>query len=363
MALSGNKGEWSEVYTFLKLLADGKLDGADENLNKLEGIFYPLIKIIREEAGQDLYEYRINGNIKIYNGNDNSLVLEIPKSDFIENAITLFRKIKHSEGRSFSVSETEDFLRRIKVQSLTENRTGKSDIKLVVHDLRTGHNPKLGFSIKSMIGQKSTLFNPGDTTNFIFKIISNNFSDNDMNEINLIEESPKIQKRIERIRTKGGDIEFSMISSESFMLNLKLIDSLLPKILAQMLLYKYEFGINNTNELIEKIKTDNPLEFNLQEGHPFYEYKIRNLLTDIALGMTPSHVWKGEYDATGGIIFVKDDGNLLCYHIYNRNEFQDYLIKNTKFEQASTSRYNFGKIYKENNNYYIKLNLQIRFTN
>ena len=30
--LKGNKGEWSEIYVFLKLLADGKLYSADENL-------------------------------------------------------------------------------------------------------------------------------------------------------------------------------------------------------------------------------------------------------------------------------------------------------------------------------------------
>jgi HpaII restriction endonuclease. len=34
MKLRGNKGEWSEIYTFLKLLADGKLYAADENLTR-----------------------------------------------------------------------------------------------------------------------------------------------------------------------------------------------------------------------------------------------------------------------------------------------------------------------------------------
>ncbi|MBE6786434.1 MAG: HpaII family restriction endonuclease, partial [Ruminococcaceae bacterium] len=38
-----------------------------------------------------------------------------------------------------------------------------------------------------------------------------------------------------------------------------------------------------------------------------------------------------------------------------------YLVNNTKFETASTSRHQFGDIYKENGKYYIKLNLQVRF--
>jgi hypothetical protein len=46
--LSGNKGEWAEVYTLVKLLADGKLYAADEELEKLEDVFYPVLKIIRD---------------------------------------------------------------------------------------------------------------------------------------------------------------------------------------------------------------------------------------------------------------------------------------------------------------------------
>jgi len=30
-----NKGEWSEVYVFLKLLAEGKLYAADKDLNRM----------------------------------------------------------------------------------------------------------------------------------------------------------------------------------------------------------------------------------------------------------------------------------------------------------------------------------------
>ena len=45
--IKGNKGEWSEFYTFIKLLADKQLNGADENLQKVADIFYPILKIIR----------------------------------------------------------------------------------------------------------------------------------------------------------------------------------------------------------------------------------------------------------------------------------------------------------------------------
>ena len=44
-----NKGEWSEFYVLLKLLADGKIFNADKNVRKMSNIFFPIIKIIREE--------------------------------------------------------------------------------------------------------------------------------------------------------------------------------------------------------------------------------------------------------------------------------------------------------------------------
>ena len=45
--LRGNKGEWSEPYALLKLLADGKLYLGGENFEKVKGIFYPIIKVLR----------------------------------------------------------------------------------------------------------------------------------------------------------------------------------------------------------------------------------------------------------------------------------------------------------------------------
>ena len=48
--LTGNKGEWSEIYVFLKLLADGRLNAADANLNAIPNVYYPIIKILRQEA-------------------------------------------------------------------------------------------------------------------------------------------------------------------------------------------------------------------------------------------------------------------------------------------------------------------------
>lgn len=358
MPLTGNKGEWSEIYVFLKLLADGRLNAADANLNAIPNVYYPIIKILRYENHINR-EYRINGNIRIFDENDNEL-LNLPIADFVNRSKQLFSKLRNSEGRSFAFEDIEVFLNSIDIHSLTALRTDKSDIKVVVHDLNTGMQPKLGFSIKSMIGGNSTLFNPGNTTNFIYEIIGN--GELNIDEINEIETSPKITNRISEIRTRGFDVKFRNIQSETLHLNLQLIDSDLPQIIAELLLLKYSnYGNNLLASLMGQLTINNPLNFDLSQGHPFYEYKVKNFLTDSALGMTPSRIWTGQYDATGGMIIVKENGELVCYHIYNRNEFQNYLLNNTRLEQASTSRYNFGDLYTEDEKIFIKLNLQVRF--
>lgn len=358
--LTGNKGEWSEIYVFLKLLADGRLNAADANLNAIPNVYYPIIKILRQE-NKILREYRINGNIKIIDGSNDVEILNLPIAEFITRSQQLFLELRNAEGSSNEFAEIESFLHSIDINSLTALKTDKADIKVVVHDLNTGMQPKLGFSIKSMLGGDSTLFNPGNTTNFIYEIVGNGSLN--INEINSIETKPKIANRISEIRTKGFDVVFRKIQSDTLHLNLQLIDSDLPQILAELLLLKYSTpGVALLSSVVARLIQNNPLNFNLSQGHPFYEYKIKNFLTDSALGMTPATKWTGLYDATGGIIIVKENGELVCYHIYNRNEFQNYLLNNTRLEQASTSRYNFGDLYEENGKIFLKLNLQVRFT-
>lgn len=114
-------------------------------------------------------------------------------------------------------------------------------------------------------------------------------------------------------------------------------------------------------QLVESIEKANPLNFNQEFNHEFYSYKTKRFLTDIALGMMPATVWTGQYDATGGYLVVKEDGDILCYHIYNKNDFENYLLNNTRLETASSNRHDFGSIYEEDGEFFFKLNLQIRF--
>ena len=79
--------------------------------------------------------------------------------------------------------------------------------------------------------------------------------------------------------------------------------------------------------------------------------------------MSPTKECKGRYDANGGYLVVKKDGDIVCYHFYNCNDVEDYFYYNTRFERASRSRNHFVSLYRGDDGIVcIKLNLQIRFT-
>lgn len=214
--------------------------------------------------------------------------------------------------------------------------------------------------IESKWNISSSELKNGTSTNFIYKVRNKLFTDSEIKYINSIDTSRKYIDKINYISSHGGKFKFSGIENEIFKLNLQMVDSNMPIIVANMLLNYYVGNAKNLVDLLKIVKKENPCNFNLDYNHAFYEYKIKSLLTDIVLGMTTATIWQGHHDATGGYIVVKENGDILCYHIYNRNEFEDYLLKNTKFDTPS-HRNRFGFLYKEGNDIYMKLNLQIRF--
>jgi type II restriction enzyme len=357
--ITGNKGEWSEIYALFKLLGDKQLFLGDKDIEKLEGLVYPIIKVLRSENNGD-FEYSIQDEIILISGNEE--VLKIPIDEFKTKALFLLKAIKENKERTFSVPEIEEFMQSINCISLKANSSAKTDITIVVHDQRTNQEPILGFSIKSQLGSPSTLLNAGKTTNFVFKINGIELSENEIEQINSVATRSKIMDRIAEVQIKNGKFDFVKTERQIFSNNLVLIDSLLPQILSQIVFDFYSSEFSHLTDLVNKTAEKNPLKFDIKNEHKFYEYKIKRFLTDVALGMMPSQVWTGKYDATGGYLIVKENGDVLCYHIYNRNEFEDYLINNTKLDTASSSRHGFGEIYKENGELYFNLNLQIRFT-
>lgn len=358
--LTGNKGEWSEIYVLLKLLSEGKIYAADSELNVLDDIYFPIIKIIREEIPGEIKEYFTGEHIQIFlNGKK---IKSVEKNDFDRESATLLNEIKNSKGSSFSIVDTTNFMNEISCYKLSAPATDKSDITMKIVDINTGYSPIVGFSVKSELGSSPTLLNAGKTTNFIYEI-NHSYPElvretNEIYKVTRGKNHTDVRGRVNKIIEENGEMVYRGMSNLTFRDNLVLIDSNMDKIIAETLLYFYRDGIGNCYEMVEKLERENPMNYGNINA---YRYKFKKFLTAIALGMKPATAWDGIDEATGGYIIVTREGGVLAYHIYNRNYFEEYLLKNTRYETASTSRHGFGEVYSKDGIDFIKLNLQVRF--
>lgn len=355
--ISGNRGEWSELYAFLKVLGDGKILSADANLNILPGSpFIPVVSAIRKEKNREQLSYLTGPTITITNNNDTTL-LEIDSSEVTEKADALYSKIIGAEFNSsgaFELPDIEAFMDKLLLSSLKAPSTSKTDITLQIHDRHTGADSVCGWSIKSEIGSSPTLLNASAATNIVYQVTG--LEADEINQINSIKSQAKVRQRIQAIMAAGGHFVF-LKGRDTFIRNLKLIDSLFPQILSEALMIRYGEGLTTIQDIVNMLEERDPLSL----GSGMYEFKFKKFLSSIALGMVPGTNWNGRDDANGGYIVVRKDGKAVAFHIYNRDSFEDYLFNHTKFDTPSTSRHHFGELYQVDDMVLFDLNFQIRF--
>lgn len=354
--IAGNKGEWSELYVLLRLLADGKLYAADSDLKKVDSVYSPIISIYRKELESGNLEYRLNetkDEVTLYFNGDKIKSLSSDRLTAYANAF--YEGIISGNNRSFTIPKAEQMMEDIKCTKIKAPSEDKTDITMKIYDRKTGYNSIVGYSIKSELGNAPTLLNASGATNFRYEL--SGITDIEMHNINSIDTTAKIRDRLSAIK-KAGTINFDKAINNTFSGNLMLIDSMMEDIISYMLLEYYQNNIVYCSDIATALEGKDPLGYH-REG--IYRYKIKKFLCAVALGMMPSKKWDGQDEANGGYIIVKESGEVLAYHLYNRNAFENYLLNNTKFETASSSRHKFGFVYEEYDRKYFNLNLQVRF--
>lgn len=372
---TANKGEWSELYALYKLLVEQNLFPINQAQNVGERLRMPIMSILRYTEEDLAAEYRIDDDGEIHINANGKKVIEIKKADIITYTSKLFEKITQGGASTFAIPSIDEF--RIKTccpkikcfsKTLENGFKDKSDLYIVIHDSFTGQTPKLGFSIKSEIGNPPTLLNASGITNFEYRL-SKNLPQEEVDRINSIctkKGSADIQGRVKAIVETGISLNFFTISPNKngesiFLENLILIDSSMPEILAYLLKLGYLGNTKKLDELTDKLAAENPLGFPMKSNKKYYEAKVKRFVADVALGMVPSQAWDATPQASGMLV-VKDSGDIDCFHIIYKAALEDYLFHDLKFETPSASRHDFGYIYTcEDGNQYFKLNLQLRF--
>lgn len=354
---TANKGEWSELLAFAIIARDASVPMSDADLRPIEGKELLVEKILRSEA-----DYSVSDEETVYWVATDGTTRSVEKVGFAELVANFAGELVAARGPAFESPIGNRLLDVFELSSVKASSGRKEDIDLALRDPKTNLETEAGFSIKSYLGNPSTLLNASkQNTNFRFRV--DDFAGN-LAEVNAIEGSSKVRDRIEAISQAGGSFSFDAAKGEIFSRNLLKIDSLMPAILGCLTLANF-MVVKRGKKITDVIASDELVELLADLPVPLdgelISYKVKALLLDIALGMVPKKPWDGRQKADGGYIVVKDTGALVCFHVYNFGAFSDYLLGSTMFDTPSTNRHEFGFLYEEGGQLYFDVNCQIRF--
>ena len=358
MKTTHNKGEWSELLLFIKLLGEQQLFLADSDLNAKTDFFnvhkvtthnLELDFLILDKSSIEIVNKK-TGDKRIVNISD---IINPQTLKKLTNDIKEGEKTFNLDG--FSVIQNILGFNIVKGGHSLQ----KSDILLDISN-KTITKVNEGFGIKSYLGAKPTLLNASGNTNFIFQI--ENLDSSKIDEINAINTATKVKDRIESIENFGGRFKYIGAEKDTMTYNLKMVDSLMPEIIAHVLLAFYRNRINSISKIVDFVDKQASLNQQINYGDKdALKNKIQKLLVDVLLGFFAGSKWNGVYEANGSIV-LKNNGDCVAFHIIDLETLKNYLYKNIKLDTPSTTRHRYGSLYQEKGNkLYFKLNLQLRF--
>lgn len=377
--MAANRGEWAELYVLFKLLSEGKIYSADENLNRNANSYLEIIKIIREEVRNVISEYRTGTSVEVYISGTH--VVSIPSTEFLTNAELLLNTINNAAGRSFDVTpETEAFMNRahisqVKARSVNSygDLGGKNDIVMEIRDHSTALISIAGFSIKAKGKSPATLFNTAPASAFVYKLT--NIDDTDMDNINSLFTAAGGKDKNARIRyilnhNIGMEFAGNKIPEgrdhSVFADNLDMIRGDMQEIMNHVILthYTYDGNSSKLSDICRILVNQNPM--NKRNAEAFYTKAVKDFLYASFAGMTAGSSWDGREVVNGGYIVAKENGDVLVFHTRDGESFKTFLFNSTKIDRPDASErkgYPYADVYKVGNEYYFDLNFQIRFIN
>ncbi|VWL85954.1 HpaII family restriction endonuclease [Oceanivirga miroungae] len=350
--MAQNRGEWSELYAILYLLLDEKLKIVNSDFDVKRDNIFKIKEIISNNKKSNILKFKILENDILLTFDD--VEISINKKDISsqkEELLNSIQKAPKSKG-SFGIPKIKKWLLEKGITSnIKADNKSKEDITLLNFDNLKNNEVLLGYSIKSQLGKPATILNSSKQTDF--KYIVNGIDDKYIDEINAINTPKKLFDRVNKIYELGGSIEFSEVVSDKFNNNLELVDTKLPSALAEALLNSYIYGTKDLEKLFS---------MSTIYSKKIYKKKLEDFLLAISFNMNPSENWDGEKKVNGGIIVVSNDGNVYVLDlVYHEKEVKEYLLKNTKLDSPSSTRYDMLNLRKENGKIVFTLNLQVRY--
>ena len=364
------KRELGEIYAFFRLLADGSVYMGTPQVQKDMNSCWPVALVQREEHDGTRRYYIEEDEIRMVSGEvdrsgqfvpkEEAESVTFPRADFGEAADYVLDILKHSSGEEVEVPDgLEGFLDAVRIYDLEAKTDDRTDFKIAFWQKDA---PLTGFCVRCRLSPMNPLLDGGRTANLKLEQTGVKFAVPTVNKVNALPESPnEVAERMLMIERLGGVLKYSDVADRVFRCNLLMIDLHFPRMLAEMVRLMHLEGITRVSELTERIKELNPLKIKdeLIQKHSFYEYKMKQFLLALALGMRPAKIFRGTDSAVEGMLLVDGQGEVLCYHQSCRQDFAEFLYQNTRFEKGALEKDKYGFLERENGSWYFKLNVKI----
>lgn len=356
MAFQATKREWSELYAFFRLLADGYACAGTPQAETDKAIRIPVAMIQREEH-DGTRQYILTGdNIQVKGENMDKL---FPREDFQTVSELIWQAVRNSrEDNVTSPDGVEEFLDEVAIFNLEAQTDDRTDFGIAFY---AADAPLTGVTVRSRLGKMFPLLDGGRSANFKFIQSGVRFATPTVNKINAEGDEDDVLSRMLMIERLGGTLRYDDVADKIFRSNLSLIDLHAGRLFAEMTRLMWTDGITRVSDLTEEIKKLNPLKIKdeLINKHGYYEYKVKELLLALAGGMRPAKLYNGTDSAIAGMLFVTAEGDVLCYRRADRQTFADFLFHNTRLAKGPTEKDKYGYLERENGSYYFKLNFKI----
>lgn len=408
-----NKGEASEFYAFAYILGNVRIPLVDDNLKPKN----KNVEFLRVWRSDDC-SYEIHRGSDTDPNQKDSVVIR-KKGE--EPCTVDCGQIKALLQELFDVIQDDEIskipveceqIRNLKKLLMTDTISAKSSEKADFHAEVQADNQietaSLGFSVKSCTGQNSTLINCNkDKSAMVFLVVDKNgkkIADKEANayneyinnlekELKEIEKSKepegkkekqelkkkkqelrnklKVQSRIQHLEDKDYFLKFVKARNPELQFTLSVIDSNFSKILAELLLEAFGHehkGTPSLAELIQNLSNNSKKKYitalgsNSEEVKTSLRYKVQQFLLAFMAGATVSKKWDCQDRANGGMVIVKEGGEVVCFELFTRNATGEYLLNNTYFDNPSSRRHPWGKMYCDDKlGWCMDLQLQVRF--
>lgn len=356
MAFEATKREWSEIYCFFRLLSEGRVVMGTAKGGKGDS-YRPIAMIQREEHDGPRCYYIEEEYVRIEGEQINKQVL---REDFAVVADLILEAIKNSSDYEVTSPEAvEAFLDEIAIFDLEAKTTDRTDFSVAFYHSQA---PLQGLCVRSRLAAMNPLLDGGRAANVKLEQTGVKFAVPTVNKVNALPESAEeVAERMLMIERLGGVLKYSDVADRVFRSNLLMIDLHFPRLLTEMVRTMHLDGLSRVSELTELMRQVNPLKIKdeLITKHGYYEFKMKQFLMALALGMRPAKIYNGTDSAITGMLLVDGSGEVYCYHASEKEVFENFLYLNTRFEKGSVDKDKYGFLERENGVYYLKLNIKI----